>query len=311
MNILTCGPLFTELKDSIDIYLLQEHWLFHCQLKMLNDILHNYNGVGKVVDSSDPITPWRMSRGYGGTAILWKKNLESIVTPLTIGNNRIHCIEINGDSSLIKITTQELRKLCGIEAAQKRIQDRNEIIEARSSNKTLFYKLINQQRGKLSRRIDELNVGDNIYNTLDQIMEGWKIHFGQLAENTLDENFDSNYLKTTENEYKNIIELCKAEIHIKILTIFGNITRANENSCEWRLVERQLQIKSKDSNSWFIDMKKICIKYNLENPLSLLYNELSKGKWKKMTTTAVQKYSTTRIKEEIMYYFSMKYIPKS
>ncbi|CAG2216627.1 unnamed protein product [Mytilus edulis] len=414
-NILTCGPLFDELKDSIDIYLLQEHWLFHCQLKMLNDILLDYKGVGKAVDSSDPITPWRMPRGYGGTAILWKKNLDSIVTPLSIGNNRIQCIEINGDPNLIvisvylpckgstnsqtefqecidllneilttyelthqiiiggdfneeifgsndsirqkyivsfmdehclstkdigktfisangsdctaidyilfqetfkesiinikkceftgnvsdhyplllsldfeitkssntktefnpkmkvkwdkadlskyteiineglitslqdintkvdietgfhditaviakatneiaqkpktrknkpklkvmsdeilkairnkksafyywkakgrptdsldpfllekKITTQELRKICRLEVAQKRIQERNEIIEARSSNKTLFYKLINKQRGKLSRRIDELNVGDNIYNTPEQIME--------------------------------------------------------------------------------------------------------------------------------------------
>ncbi|CAG2193653.1 unnamed protein product [Mytilus edulis] len=103
----------------------------------------------------------------------------------------------------------------------------------------------------------------------------------------------------------------EAEIHIKILKIFGNIKRANENSCEWRLAERQLQTKSMDSNSRFIDMKKICIKYNLENPLSLLYNELSKGKWKKMTTTAVHKYWTTRINEEIMYYSSMKYIPTS
>ncbi|CAC5398600.1 unnamed protein product [Mytilus coruscus] len=103
-NILTCGPLFTELKNSIDIYLLQEHWLFHCQLKLLNDILHNYNGIGKAVDSNDPITPWRMPRGYGGTAILWKKDLDSIVTPLTIGNNRIQCIEINGDPNLIVIS---------------------------------------------------------------------------------------------------------------------------------------------------------------------------------------------------------------
>ncbi|CAG2248448.1 unnamed protein product [Mytilus edulis] len=103
-NILTCGPLFDELKDSIDIYLLQEHWLFHCQLKMLNDILLDYKGVGKSSRLSDPITPWRMPRGYGGTAILWKKNLDSIVTPLSIGNNRIQCIEINGDPNLIVIS---------------------------------------------------------------------------------------------------------------------------------------------------------------------------------------------------------------
>ncbi|CAG2207964.1 unnamed protein product [Mytilus edulis] len=103
----------------------------------------------------------------------------------------------------------------------------------------------------------------------------------------------------------------EAEIHLKILSMFGNIARANKNSSEWRLAERQLQIKSFDSNSWFIDMKKICIKYNLENPLSLLYNEMSKGKWKNMTTTAVHKYWTTRINEEIMYYSSLKYIPTS
>ncbi|VDI76287.1 Hypothetical predicted protein [Mytilus galloprovincialis] len=103
----------------------------------------------------------------------------------------------------------------------------------------------------------------------------------------------------------------KAEIHLKILSLFGNIARANKNSSEWRLAERQLQIKSFDSNRWFIDMKKICIKYNLQNPLSLLYNEMSKGKWKKMTTTAVHKYWTTRINEEIMYYSSLKYIPTS
>ncbi|VDI02141.1 Hypothetical predicted protein [Mytilus galloprovincialis] len=71
---------------------------------MLNDILLDYKGVGKAVDSSDPITPWRMPRGYGGTAILWKKNLDSIVTPLSIGNNRIQCIEINGDPNLIVIS---------------------------------------------------------------------------------------------------------------------------------------------------------------------------------------------------------------
>ncbi|VDI12916.1 Hypothetical predicted protein [Mytilus galloprovincialis] len=416
--------------------------LSHSNESYRNDkeVVNNQQSIGKsdpnwfhisleAVDSSDPITPWRMPRGYGGTAILWKKNLDSIVTPLSIGNNRIQCIEINGDPNLIvisvylpckgstnsqtefqecidllneilttyelthqiiiggdfneeifgsndsirqkyivsfmdehclstkdigktfisangsdctaidyilfqetfkesiinikkceftgnvsdhyplllsldfeitkssntktefnpkmkvkwdkadlskyteiineglitslqdintkvdietgfhditaviakatneiaqkpktrknkpklkvmsdeilkairnkksafyywkakgrptdsldpfllerEITTQELRKICRLEVAQKRIQERNEIIEARSSNKTLFYKLINKQRGKLSRRIDELNVGDNIYNTPEQIMEGWKIHFGQLAESTL------------------------------------------------------------------------------------------------------------------------------
>jgi hypothetical protein len=30
-----------------------------------------------------------MPRGYGGAAILWRKDIDTIVTSLTIGNNRI------------------------------------------------------------------------------------------------------------------------------------------------------------------------------------------------------------------------------
>jgi hypothetical protein len=58
-----------------------------------------------------------------------------------------------------KITTYELRKNCRKEMAQKRIQERQTITEARTSDKTLFYRIIRQQRGKLTRFIDELYVG--------------------------------------------------------------------------------------------------------------------------------------------------------
>ncbi|CAG2239127.1 unnamed protein product [Mytilus edulis] len=42
-----------------------------------------------------------MPRGYGGTAILWKKHLDSIISPLTIGNERIQGIEVTSDPNLI------------------------------------------------------------------------------------------------------------------------------------------------------------------------------------------------------------------
>jgi hypothetical protein len=32
----------------------------------------------------------------------------------------------------------------------------------------------------------------------------------------------------------------EAEIHIKVFTMFDNITRAHKNSTEWKLAERQL-----------------------------------------------------------------------
>jgi hypothetical protein len=43
------------MEKSIDIYMLQEHWLFDCQLNILQEIHQDYNGAGKSVDSNDPI----------------------------------------------------------------------------------------------------------------------------------------------------------------------------------------------------------------------------------------------------------------
>ena len=57
-------------------------WLFDCQLDLLNEIHNDYIGIGKAVDSNDPIPPIQMPRGYGGVAILWKKELDSLITSL-------------------------------------------------------------------------------------------------------------------------------------------------------------------------------------------------------------------------------------
>ena len=48
----------------------------------------------------------------------------------------------------------------------------------------------------------------------------------------------------------------EAELHIKILTLFGTISRSEKTSNEWRIAERQLKLKSFNSSSWFIDIKK-------------------------------------------------------
>jgi hypothetical protein len=63
--------LFKELEKEVDLYLIQEHWLFDCQLDLLNEIHNDYIGIGKAVDSNDPIPPIQMPRGYGGVAIFF------------------------------------------------------------------------------------------------------------------------------------------------------------------------------------------------------------------------------------------------
>ncbi|CAC5398499.1 unnamed protein product [Mytilus coruscus] len=63
---------------------------------MLIGLNKYYTGTGKAVDFKDPIPPTRMPRGHGGVAIVWKKQLDSYITPLPDGNERIQFIEIRG-----------------------------------------------------------------------------------------------------------------------------------------------------------------------------------------------------------------------
>ena len=100
--------------------------------------------------------------------------------------------------------------------AQKRPQERQTIIEARTSDKTLFYKIIRHQRGNLTRFIDELYVGSQTHYTEDQKLEGWKSHL-KKAERSINDNYDKDYLQLTEVEYKTIIQLCEEiVVHVRV-----------------------------------------------------------------------------------------------
>ncbi|CAC5410725.1 unnamed protein product [Mytilus coruscus] len=100
----------------------------------------------------------------------------------------------------------------------------------------------------------------------------------------------------------------EAEIHIKIITLFGNITRAERSSLEWRIAERQLQIKTYSSNSWFIDLKKICGKYDIVELEQYLEKPLTKIKWKKFTTKKIHKYWEGAIKTKMKGYSTLRYL---
>ena len=62
----------------------------------------------------------------------------------------------------------------------------------------------------------------------------------------------------------------EAMIHHRVLTFFGNVSRLSDSSIEKRLAERQLAVKSLDSHSWFIGVKKLCIRYGLPDCTEIL-----------------------------------------
>jgi len=78
-----------------NIILLQEHWLYQCQLYQLGEIHNDLCHVGKGVDKYEEIDQSKLPRGYGGVGIFWHKDLDQIVGMVEGGNERIQCIEVN------------------------------------------------------------------------------------------------------------------------------------------------------------------------------------------------------------------------
>ncbi|MCG8048991.1 MAG: reverse transcriptase domain-containing protein [Candidatus Thiodiazotropha endolucinida] len=103
----------------------------------------------------------------------------------------------------------------------------------------------------------------------------------------------------------------EAMIHKRTMSLFGNITRLSKSSIERQLAERQLEIKTFRSKSWFIAVKKILLKYDLPNPEELLNNPTKKLIWKKRYNTAINKYWTDQIVSQSELYSSLKYLSKS
>ncbi|MCG8032572.1 MAG: reverse transcriptase family protein, partial [Candidatus Thiodiazotropha taylori] len=103
-NVNTSGYVLDQLSKSADVILLQEHWLFDCKLHRLKEISSGLTGCGKAVDTGNPILPVQMPRGYGGTGILWSRDLDHLVTMFPDGGNRIQCIQLRTKMPLLLVS---------------------------------------------------------------------------------------------------------------------------------------------------------------------------------------------------------------
>ena len=78
--------------------MIQEHWLFENQLHLIGEIDKEIYYAAKGVDKYDPLPPKYLPRGYGGVAIIWKKDIDHLVKPLEDGRERIQAIEVNSNN---------------------------------------------------------------------------------------------------------------------------------------------------------------------------------------------------------------------
>lgn len=100
----------------------------------------------------------------------------------------------------------------------------------------------------------------------------------------------------------------EAQIHKKVLIMFNNVCRQNPDSVEKLLAARQISIKTMKSNSWFIEVKKILWKYQLNDISEYLEIPISKRRWKSLVDKAVDSYWTGELCSTKQYYKSLKYL---
>lgn len=85
-----------ELCNTHDFVLLQEHWLLPFELDLLNSTHTEFYATGSsAVNISNDVL---IGRPYGGTAILYHKNLAKSVQILESHNSRITCLKITTDA---------------------------------------------------------------------------------------------------------------------------------------------------------------------------------------------------------------------
>lgn len=94
----------------------------------------------------------------------------------------------------------------------------------------------------------------------------------------------------------------------RILCFYGSICRLHNSSVEKQIALRQLTIKSMDSNSWFIAVKKLLMKYGLPEGIELLNNPPAKCAWKKTVSSAINKYWTSAIQSQAILYSSLHWL---
>ncbi|CAC5387086.1 unnamed protein product [Mytilus coruscus] len=99
-----------------------------------------------------------------------------------------------------KENKQNFRRVYRTELAMKNSQLKEKIMNTRTKDTKIFHMLIDKQRKSLRGNIQDLHVDDEILTGEDNIMEGFRKHFANLAVPTRDEDF--NYKNEDEIKYE-------------------------------------------------------------------------------------------------------------
>ena len=89
----------------------------------------------------------------------------------------------------------------------------------------------------------------------------------------------------------------EATIHLRMLGIFGMVARLTADPL--RIHARNVLISAKSSSkSWFLQIRDICLKYNLPHPLVILETQPDKEAFKKLISAKIISYWENRLRGE-------------
>jgi exonuclease III len=105
-NISNSSNCIKTLQKLAHVICLQEHCLFNFEQNLAEKIMSNLKFKIKSVDDNNPIPSIQKPRGYGGTAIAWKKEIDHLIDDnIEGGNERIVCIRIKAKPKPILIVS--------------------------------------------------------------------------------------------------------------------------------------------------------------------------------------------------------------
>ena len=106
----------------------------------------------------------------------------------------------------------------------------------------------------------------------------------------------------------------KAVLHLRLLSTFGMICRLPESFLH-KIAEYQLTSAKQSSGSWFLQIRDICLMYNLPSPITLLQNTPTKYVYKKLVKSKVVDYwelnlraEAENLKENSLKYFQADFM---
>ena len=98
----SCQKMISKFKP--DFFLRQENWLFGYQHFKLSEVDNKYGGMGISVDCENPVFISGTEKAKWGLDILFKKEMNSFVTPLTEhSSNRIQVLKLSLEIPVILI----------------------------------------------------------------------------------------------------------------------------------------------------------------------------------------------------------------